>query len=135
MALKRLKFFLITGTLILGTLTSALAARPTYDAYQTDQAPLVDGRLDDACWQNAEVLSDFTQVLPVEGAEPSERTEARLIYTHDHLYIGIRCFDSAPDEIRATQMFRDADFHSDDYVAVVFDTFARERDGYYFSIR
>jgi hypothetical protein len=51
------------------------AASPQVRALRVDQAPMIDGILNDACWRNAEPLTNFTQVLPVEGAAPSERTD------------------------------------------------------------
>jgi hypothetical protein len=57
------------------------------------------------------------------------------VFTADHLYIAVRCFDSEPNRILAAQMGRDAESESDDFVSVAFDTFARERDGYLFGIR
>jgi len=41
----------------------------------------IDGLLDDDCWRKAEPVTNFTQVLPVQGAVPSERTEVRFVYT------------------------------------------------------
>lgn len=115
-------------------LSASHAGPPGFDAIETSQPPVLDGRLDDPCWQTAPALTNFTQVLPVEGAPPSERTELRVVFTADHLYIAVRCFDSEPGRILATQMRRDAWFNSDDVVSVAFDTFARGRDGYLFAV-
>src|SRR5439155_3539306 len=46
----------------------------------------------------------------------------------------IRCFDSEPQKIVATQMQHDADLSSDDVVSLTFDTFGRKRSGYFFSM-
>ncbi len=135
-AVKQLVLCLIflIGPHITGMATTGSEARPAYKASRIEQPPLIDGRLDDTCWENAPVLAGLTQVLPIEGAQPSERTEVRIVYTDNQLFIGIRCFDSAPEEILAKQMFRDSNFSSDDFVSVAFDTFARERDGYLFAV-
>ncbi len=122
------------ATTLLMLCSAAMAERPAFEAQLTEQPPVIDGRLDDACWQSVPALTNFTQVLPVEGAPPSERTEVRFVFTRYQLYVGIRCFDSSPREIRATQMQRDATFDPDDYVSLAFDTFARERDGYLFAV-
>ena len=79
-------------------------------------------------------MTNFTQVLPVEGAPPSEHTEVRFAYTRDVLFIGIRCFDRDSAKILAKTMQRDNLFDSDDYVKIAFDTFARQRDGYFFMV-
>ena len=107
---------------------------PVVRALRVDQAPRIDGVLDDACWQAAEPITNFTQVLPVEGAAASERTEVRFAYTRDVLFIAIHCFDREPRKILAKTMQRDNLFDSDDYVKIAFDTFGRQRDGYVFIV-
>ena len=103
-----------------------LALRPT------SVAPVIDGVLDDVCWQNAPVISDFTQVDPVQGAAPTERTEVRVLYDQDHIYFAVRCYDREPHRIVATKMQHDTDLESDDTIALTFDTFGRKRSGYFF---
>ncbi|HLM69302.1 MAG TPA: hypothetical protein VK358_17310, partial [Longimicrobium sp.] len=67
----------------------------------TGAAPQVDGRLDDAAWAAAPVMSDFVQKEPVEGAAPTDRTEVRFIYDDDALYIGARMHARDPRSVRA----------------------------------
>ena len=112
----------------------AQSARLAWSVHTVREAPVVDGRLDDACWAEVGALDGFTQVLPLEGASPTERTEVRFVATDNYLYIGVRCFDAAPGKILARQMVRDSGFDSDDVVRFAFDTFARERDGYLFAV-
>jgi hypothetical protein len=50
----------------------------------------LDGFLDKVAWEQAEPLSDFVQKEPVEGAQPSQRTEVRFVYDSDALYVGFR---------------------------------------------
>ena len=109
-------------------------AVPSLRMIPTTVPPQIDGKLDDPCWQNAPTISDFTQVEPRAGAAPTERTEVRLTYDRDYLFIAVRCFDREPDKIVAKQMQREADLESDDTIALAFDTFARKRTGYYFRV-
>ena len=115
------------------TFDPALAVDPVR-ALRVDEVPRLDGVLDDACWQSAEPLTKFTQVLPIEGAPVSERTEVRFVYTRDVLFIGIRCFDRHPEKILVKTMQRDNPFDSDDLVKIAFDPFANGRDGYTFMV-
>jgi hypothetical protein len=126
--------FAAAAVWLLAALPPPAQAERVATAVPCAQPPVLDGRLDDACWANAPVVTAFTQVLPVEGAPPSERTEVRFAFTADYLYVAVRCFDAEPGRILASQLRRDASFDSDDYVAVVFDTFARAREGYLFSV-
>jgi len=125
---------LLTG-LLTGTMCAlAQQPRPVYEIHRTEQPPVIDGKLDDACWKQVPALTHFTQVLPVEGAEPTERTEVRFTYTTDYLFIAVRCFDNEPNKIIVKQMQRDTSLRSDDMVMIAFDTFFRQRDGYFFAV-
>ncbi|MCG8699457.1 MAG: carbohydrate binding family 9 domain-containing protein, partial [Bacteroidales bacterium] len=122
------------GLIVLCLSSIGWTQRPTTQVVRIEEAPVLDGRLIEACWQGDPVLTDFTQIEPIEGAEPTERTEVRFRYTNRRLYIGVRCFDSDPREIRATQMQHDGDLGADDLILIAFDTFDRKRDGYYFAV-
>jgi len=82
-----------------GVLLGAGGKRAVCDVQYVEKPPVLDGKMDDECWRSAPVISDFRQVLPVEGAKPSERTEVRFVYTRKKLYVGLRCFDSDPGGI------------------------------------
>ncbi len=107
-----------------------IAATPLGEA----QAPQIDGRLDDPAWELAEPLTDFRQVIPIAGAEPSERTVVRLLVGPEALYIGVDCLDSDPTGIRATQMERDANLDPDDRVEIVLDTFSDGQNAFWFQV-
>jgi len=79
-----------------------------------DQSPIkVDGRLDEPLWESADVLTDFTQHEPVEGAPATEKTEVRILYSQESLYIGVFAFDSEVDKIRSILARRDSRCPSD----------------------
>ena len=94
----------------------------------------VDGRVDEAIWDGAAVLTGFTQYDPSEGIPASERTEVRVFVTDDAAYFAIKAFDSDPSGIRATMAERDELTRSDDYVRVILDTFNDQRRAYAFSV-
>jgi len=92
----------------------------------------IDGRLDEAAWAMAEPITDFTQRDPVEGGVPSERTEIRVLYDRDALYIGGIFYDSEPTGIIGHQRRRNAGLGSDDRFMWILDTFGDGRTGYFF---
>jgi hypothetical protein len=102
------------------------------EATLVDQGPVLDGKLDDPCWMGLPVIKDFRQRRPNEGVPGTEKTEVRLCRDAHVLFIGVRCFDSQPDQIRAGVMQRDAPVRGDDYFFILIDPFSRGRDGYYF---
>jgi hypothetical protein len=82
-----------------------------YRARRTAEAPLIDGRLDDAAWATAYVDGRFTQNFPDEGRPASQKTEVRVLFDNEALYIGVHCWDTDPAGIveRLTRRDRDTD--------------------------
>ncbi|MEP6933940.1 MAG: carbohydrate binding family 9 domain-containing protein [Nitrospirota bacterium] len=101
---------------------------------QTAKPPVIDGHLVEAVWARAAVVPELTQAYPNEGAPPSTRTEVRLLFDADFLYIGVRAFDHEPERIIAKERQRDIEMDGDDYVAVALDPFHDLRRGYYFQV-
>jgi len=98
------------------------------------QQPIeLDGRLDDAAWAAAPVYAQFVQLAPAEGRPPTERTELRVLYDDDALYVGVRCLDRTPDAIVRNLGRRDSDTASDS-VAVLIDSRHDLRTAYVFEI-
>jgi hypothetical protein len=96
------------------------------------EPPLVDGDLSDDVWDQATPVTDFLQQEPTEGGTPSERTEVRVVYTPEAVFLGIRCFDSEVAGVQATERRRDASFESDDAFWFVLDTANDNRNSYFF---
>jgi len=115
-----------------GQAVDAAAGRAT--AMRTAETIRVDGRLDEPAWHEAVPLSRFVQREPVEGGEPSEETEIRVVFTDTALYIGAVCHDRTPREIVATQLARDADLDVDDRLTIVLDPFFDHRNGFFFQV-
>lgn len=94
---------------------------------RADEAAVrVDGRLDEAAWRNAAVLTGFTQSIPAEGIPARERTEVLVFYTPRDLFIGIRAHAQDPSRIRSTLAERDQ-ITADDHVRILLDTFHDRR--------
>ncbi|MBI5384136.1 MAG: carbohydrate binding family 9 domain-containing protein [Verrucomicrobia bacterium] len=125
---------LLSAAVLFGLTCQAEVERPFLQIPHTENPPSIDGRLDDPCWRTAAVLTNFTQVLPLEGAPPSEGTEVRVLYTREQLFFGIRCHDHEPAAILAKEMRHDTGFSSDDKIEVVIDTFGQQREGYFFAV-
>ncbi len=94
----------------------------------------LDGRLDEPAWQRAVPATDFTQQTPQTGAPSSERTEVRVVFSSDALYLGVICYDDEPDKLLGNNMKRDDFLRSDDQFKWIFDTFQDGRNGYFFEM-
>jgi len=92
----------------------------------------IDGVMDEAIWQQATLITDLHQMNPFEYAEPSQRTEIRIYYTEDAVFVGARLYDEQPEEIIAQVLKQNASLSSDDWFVVQFDTYLDRRSGYRF---
>jgi hypothetical protein len=95
--------------------------------------PKLDGRLNDTAWEHATRLGDLVQQIPVEGAKPSQETDARVLYDRNFFYVGVRAYDTEPEKIIATVMRRDQVQRSDDRIVIVIDTFHDHQNAFLFS--
>ncbi len=93
----------------------------------------VDGVLTEEIWANATWTSDFSQSEPVEGAEPSERTEIAIVYDSDALYVAARMYTRDPSTIRAIETRHDNETNAD-RVAISLDTYDNRRTAYTFVV-
>jgi hypothetical protein len=107
--------------------------RYSIPAIRVDQAPKIDGVLDDEVWKKAPLVEEFTQQEPKEGTAASERTQVRVLYDGKTLHIGVHAFDLQPSSIVATEMRRDSDrLLDEDNFQIILDTFNDSRNGYMF---
>jgi hypothetical protein len=95
--------------------------KPVFTCRFTESRPLLDGKLDDACWQSkasklqnaAGDTSDTTKECP---------TEVQFAYDHEFLYIALKCTHpanryAAPVKPRT----RDADLRGHDRISILLD--------------
>jgi hypothetical protein len=95
--------------------------------------PEVDGRLDDPVWRTAPAFGGFLQQDPNEGDPATEPTEFRVTYTDDALYVGIRAWDSQPDQISA-QLTRRDEYSPSDRLMVAIDSYRDRRTAFVFAV-
>ena len=128
--------FLLLGFCLTETGTAQIvnAQGKHIDIFQVDEAPVLDGVLDDDAWVFGTPIEDFHQVSPNEFAEPTQKSQVFVVYTKDALYIGANFADTEPDRIGA-KVLKQGDFSfGEDTITVMIDPFNNERSGYAFDI-
>jgi len=123
---------------VLGSLHDPEAyPRPTATATRTRVAPVIDGVLDDEAWQATEVISDFIQSQPDPGRLANERTEVRIVYDDEALYVGAMNYDAHPGLYVVQSMERDFPSLSTrdaDLFGLTLDTFLDRKNSFIFLI-
>lgn len=106
---------------------------PSLQTSRVAVPPLIDGRLNEAFWQDADVARDFTQMAPAPGRPSTQRTEVRVVHDDEAIYVGARMYDTAPDSIVAQLGRRDSGVHSD-WFYVGIDSYFDRRTAFVFGI-
>jgi hypothetical protein len=137
MAHRTCRAFHPAAWLTLLALTAPLLAAGTpFKAVRVAKGPHFDGLPDDEVWKEVVPFTGFLQAKPRPQSPPSERTEARILYDEQNLYIGITCYDSEPRKIAGNTMAHDAEDmeESDDNVKILLDPFQDKRNAYVFFV-
>lgn len=98
-----------------------------------ESSVVIDGRLDEAPWEQAARLTDFWQYQPADGRRAAEETEVLVWYAPDAIHFGIRAQYDDPDRIRASVSDRD-NIGDDDRVTIYLDTFDDNRRAFFFAV-
>jgi hypothetical protein len=101
----------------------------TAERLQEGEAIELDGILDEPVWDRAAPATDFIQQDPDFGGTPTERTEVRIVFTAESLYMGVSAFDSEPDLLLGNTMKRDEFLRADDRFMWTMDTFLDQHFG------
>jgi hypothetical protein len=112
------------------------AARPAglaVHAMRVTKPISVDGILNEPEWSEAVPETTFYDSDPYEGSVPSQRTEVRVLYDENAIYIGARMYDTHPDSVIARLTRRDVTISSDGLTCYL-DPLHDHRTGYYFKV-
>lgn len=97
--------------------------------------PRVDAVLDDEAWRGAAWFSDFVMKEPVEGGEPTERTEVAFLYDDRNLYVALRAYSNDPSAIQSSVTRRDGSgLAQSEHIWISLDTYLDRRTAYSFGI-
>ena len=92
----------------------------------------IDGKLDEPVWQQAALLTGFSQFSPQDGVPASDSTHVLVWYSPTAMYFGIRAFESH-GAVHATLADRDK-ISSDDNVQILLGTFNDKRQAMVFGV-
>ncbi len=103
-----------------------------YKATKVTIAPDIDGIIGEMEWSAGEWGNSFTQYEPYNGRDVSQRTEFKLLYDEDNIYVAFRAFDDSPDSIVSRLSRRD---NTDgDELGIAFDSYHDFRTAFVFSV-
>ncbi|MDT0605707.1 DUF5916 domain-containing protein [Croceitalea rosinachiae] len=97
-----------------------------------EEAPSIDGLLNDKVWDRVEWTGDYVENQPDENTPPSYQTKFKIVYDSKNLYIGVRCYDAEPDKIIKRLSRRDG--FEGDWVEFNIDSYHDKRTAFSFTV-
>jgi hypothetical protein len=106
----------------------------TINAYRlrTIDTIIIDGRLNESVWMNAERSVGFLESEPYPLVPMSEETEFAVLYDDENLYVGVWCWDSEPEKI--IRRLAPRGNQGPDNITLFIDSFHDQRTGFKFVV-
>lgn len=96
-------------------------------------APIrVDGVMEERDWQTAAIATDFFSVLPMDTSFAKVRTEVRMTYDDQQIYLIATCYHLLPGPYYVESLRRDWSFGKNDNFLVFIDTYNDLTNGFAF---
>lgn len=114
-------------------LSQSLSAQKTITASRFSGKIVVDGYLDEVHWDEAELAGDFINWQPQAGTKQSRKTEVKIIYDDDAIFIGAFMEANNREEIKTELTQRD-NVGNTDWMGVILDTYGNGTNGFEFII-
>jgi hypothetical protein len=130
-----MKRFLLSGMIIILLFPGLSGQTPDkrqYKATRVASEPVINGILDEDIWKTGDWVGDFIQNEPYNGKEASQRTEFKILFDDDNLYVAIKAFDTSPDSIVNRLTRRDN--VDGDLAGIIIDSFHDLRTGFLFGV-
>lgn len=87
-----------------------------------------------SCLENIPFAGNFIQSSPTPNSPASFKTEVKILYDNDAIYVGAYMYDD-PSQIRKQITARDEEQRADvDYFSVFFDTYNDKQNGFQFLV-
>lgn len=118
-------------------LSTVLVAQKKNAGYQLNihyatQAIQLDGLPVDEAWKGAAVARDFFMVLPMDTSNAHVKTEVRMTYDQNNLYLLATCYNGMPGPEVVESLRRDFDFLKNDNFVLFLDPFNDNTNGFAF---
>ncbi len=103
-------------------------------AQKTTEPIKIDGVPDEKAWENAEIAKDFFQNVPFDTAFANAKTEVKMLFDDNFVYVSAVCKNQKPEDYVVTSLRRDFNAPSSDFFLFVFDSFLDETNGFAFTV-
>lgn len=129
-----MKFFLFVFINIFGLMNLSHAEMKAYRIQSADDRIALDGKLNEDVWKKIVAHDQFYQTQPIDKVAAHVRTEVKVAYDDQYLYVAIKAFDPEMTLIRAPFARRDKLSNDQDYVGLYIDSSSAHNSAQFFYV-
>jgi hypothetical protein len=126
---KKLLFLLMFVPII------GIAQKKSLETKFTTEKIIIDGKINESAWQTVPIATDFVMFMPDNGKAiaQNKRTEVRVLYDNDGVYVAATMFDDDPKKILSEITLRD-DIGTADFFGVFINGFNDQQQDFRFFV-
>ena len=102
-----------------------------------DESIIIDGNINEKVWEEAMSLTDFIQAEPIYNVDPTKKTEVKLLYSNEAIYVSVHLFDDL-ENIKTKNTFYDDWYNgfdnNADYFVIEIDSRHNHQYSYGFAV-
>ncbi len=121
-------YLILTTFLFVQVISSG---QPHWNISKLNQKITFDGKPDEQAWNDVKTLPLILQ-QPVYGGEPSQKTDIRLAFDDQYIYLGASLYVDKPEMIKAIGKVRDFNSRSCDWMGLQLDTYNDNQNAFIF---
>jgi hypothetical protein len=114
--------------------SNAFAQQKSIHIKKTIDEIKIDGELNEKSWEISDVATNFVCNFPNDTAISQSKTEARILYAHDGIYVSFKCLDGINGNYIVQSLKRDYSYPVSDAVGVILDPFDDKTNGFAFGV-
>ncbi len=92
-----MKRIILVCFLLSGHLVQAQMTKKSFEATRINSEIKIDGVIDELAWEGVPILTGFTQRRPNPGKPASRKTEVKLVYDDEAVYIAAKLYEKKDD--------------------------------------
>lgn len=133
--MKYLYLFLLCFSLSLQGFGQKINANYRLQATKIVENITIDGHLEEAIWETAQVGKDFFMITPVDTGKATQFSEVRMAYDDENIYIAVIFFNNTvKGNYTVESLKRDFSFGKNDNLLIAIDPFNNRTTGFTFGL-
>ena len=109
------------------------AQQKSYQSFKIKyDAPIIDGVFDDDIWNQGAWAGDFLQYAPYNKKAPSEKTEFKILYDDNNIYVAIKLYEEDISKIEKRMSRKDG--WEGDMAIIQFDSYYDKMTAFVFAV-